>query len=200
MFIELRGVEFVNKGAELMLHAILQEIGRELPKAKFVMKATGRSPIAKLRKNNIYIKSDLKRNNLNLEPYLKFVPNFILNAAGIASKSQINVILDGSGFAFGDKWGAKKAGFRMADHITKWKNENKKVILLPQAFGPFSKEDIILKMKIILENADLVFARDKVSYDYLTKIKVKTTFSFFLILLTLLKEMFLVILIGSPIK
>lgn len=28
-------------------------------------------------------------------------------------------------------------------------------------------------MKIILENADLVFARDKVSYDYLTKIKSK---------------------------
>lgn len=37
MFIELKGVQFENKGAELMLLAILQRLKPEFPRARFVL-------------------------------------------------------------------------------------------------------------------------------------------------------------------
>lgn len=168
MLIELRGVEFVNKGAELMLHAIIQEVKKEIPSARFVMEINPRVPFAKVKKLNILAKSNLMVRGRNIGPLLDFLPNRLKAVVGIACEKEINVILDGSGFAYGDKWGAEKAGARTANHIRRWKEKGIKVILLPQAFGPFSGEPIRANMRLILENADLIIARDSVSYKYLT--------------------------------
>src|SRR5690606_17843396 len=98
MIIELRGVEFVNKGAELMLQAILQEVRREIPEAKFAMEVTGRAPLAKLKENDILIKSNVKRKGFNFEPLFNILPNNLLRSIGLVNESEINVVLDGSGF------------------------------------------------------------------------------------------------------
>src|SRR5690606_34297611 len=89
------------------------------------------------------------------------------------SESEIDVVLDGSGFAYGDFWGAKKAGYRLADHIKRWRSKGIKIILLPQAFGAFTDNALIEKMKVIVNDADLIFARDKYSFDYIKGIDNK---------------------------
>lgn len=167
MNIELRGVEFVNKGAELMLHAILNYVKAEIPEAKFIMETTHRSPKIKLDSVGIWEKSNFKKRGINFEWIAAFLPQSYFNKRRIVLESDIDVIFDASGFAYGDKWGAQKAAVRSGDHLSKWKSQGKKVIFLPQAFGPFSSQEIINEMAKILKYADLVFARDSQSLHYL---------------------------------
>ncbi len=168
MIIELRGVEFVNKGAELMLHAIINQIKEEMPDTLFAMEKSGRVPADKLKEHGIFQKFSLSK--LNPDKLGGLVPEDMRKNAGFVLPREIEVVLDGSGFAYGDQWGAQKAGARLADHIASWKKQGKKVIMLPQAFGPFTDAALIEKMKTILRHADLVFARDKISYEYLQQL------------------------------
>jgi len=171
MVIELRGVEFVNKGAELMLQAILSELKARIPEVQFAMDVGSRIPRMKLIENGILQKTKVSKYGVNLSPWLNLLPKSILRKYNLVSDREIEAILDASGFAFGDKWGAKKAGERSADHIKGWKQSGKKVILLSQAFGPFNDSELISKMQTILINADLIFARDVKSFEYLKNLK-----------------------------
>ncbi|MFC6099803.1 polysaccharide pyruvyl transferase family protein [Olivibacter domesticus] len=172
--IELRGVEFHNKGAELMLMAVLEKVRKELPGAMFVMEKNDvNAPIHKQREVGVYTKLNFKKFGVNMK-HLGFLASKEMRLKhGYVLDKEINIVLDGSGFAFGDFWGAQKAGERLANHIAGWKKEGKKVILLSQAFGAFKDERLQAKMKIILDNADLIFARDKYSHEYLNEIPGK---------------------------
>lgn len=173
MIIELRGVEFQNKGAELMLRAILQIVKEEITDSIFVMEARSGAPIKEQRAAGIYTKLNKKKYGVNTGKVGLFIPKFIRRKFGFILDKEIDAVLDGSGFAFGDFWGAAKAGDRLANHIHRWKRQGKKVIVLPQAFGPFTKADIISKMETVLNEADLVFARDQYSFDYLKNLNAK---------------------------
>lgn len=162
MLIELRGLEFVNKGAELMLHAILKKVKETIPDAIFVMDLTSRVPPEKLKEYNIYVKRAGSK--------AKFIPKFIRTKLRFALDKEVNVVLDASGFAFGDQWGSKYAERRIGSQISTWRKQGKKVILLPQAFGPFNDQELKTVMEKIISNADLIFARDKQSFEYIQKI------------------------------
>jgi polysaccharide pyruvyl transferase WcaK-like protein len=168
--IELRGVEFHNKGAELMLYAILDKVRKELPEAVFVMEMRLGVPLSKQRSIGIHTKLNMKKFGIDTSYWGKFIPQNLRSKLGFVLEKDINVVLDSSGFAFGDFWGASKAGKRLADHIERWKIQGKKVIMLSQAFGDFQDETLKGKMSIILNHADLIFARDRYSYEYLQKI------------------------------
>ncbi|MGZ0174356.1 MAG: polysaccharide pyruvyl transferase family protein, partial [Planctomycetales bacterium] len=74
---------------------------------------------------------------------------------------------DASGFQFGDQWGpiiCCKAAVRFQNA----KRMGKKIILLPQAFGPFESTSTRQSMKAILRCSDLVYARDETSLQYLS--------------------------------
>src|SRR5690606_25073591 len=92
---------------------------------------------------------------------------WFLHAFKFMLPKEVNIVLDASGFAYGDQWGAQYAHRRMGKFIKAWKSEGKKIILLPQAFGPFTKGDLKSEMAMMLDNVDLVFAREKQSYSYL---------------------------------
>ncbi len=168
MIIELRGVEFVNKGAELMLHAIINQIKEEMPDTIFAMEKSGRVPAGKLKAHGIFQKFSL--NKLNSDKLGGLVPEGMRKNAGFVLPREVDVVLDASGFAYGDQWGAKKAGTRLANHIGQWKEQGKKVIMLPQAFGPFTEAALAEHMKTIIRHTDLIFARDKISYEYLQQL------------------------------
>lgn len=165
MITEVRGIHFPNKGAELMLVAIQQKLRETLQDVSFVLEPrqaySYRAPyglLQKFRYNKFGVDWDALGRGL---------PNSVRKNYGLVMEREIDVVLDASGFAYGDQWGAAKAGRRAADHIEGWKKEGKKVVLLPQAFGPFTSEPIQAAMRTILEHADLVYARDPQSYSYL---------------------------------
>jgi polysaccharide pyruvyl transferase WcaK-like protein len=166
MVIELRGVEFVNKGAELMMQAILKNIREKYPKAVITMQIGAKTPKVKLLQNGIKTKFSNERSNR----IGSFIPGFIRHMAGYYLEKEVDIVLDGSGFAFGDQWGYAYAERRLGSKISKWHNEGKKVILLAQAFGPFESAELKIVMKKIILNADLLFAREDESYRHLRDI------------------------------
>src|SRR5215217_5301239 len=176
MVIELRGVEFINKGAELMLHAIMQKVHSEMPDVVFTMEQSKRVPEEKMVKYNIYKKALYVKKGINLASIgYGLLPKAIRRNKRIILESEIDVVMDGSGFAFGDQWGADYANRRIGNYIKKWKHEGKKVILLPQAFGPFSTENLRNVMRAIVEQADVTFAREDQSFEYLQGIAPNTS-------------------------
>jgi colanic acid/amylovoran biosynthesis protein len=175
MIIELRGVEFHNKGAELMLHAIVEKIRSKFPDVMFVMEKSTSAPISKQKEFGIFTKTNIKLFKLPIKYIFALVPQSIRRNNNYITESEIDIVIDGSGFAFGDQWGAWKAGYRLGDHIIKWKNAGKTVIMMPQAFGPFNDQALRKKMQTIIRYSDLIFARDRISYEYMLELDPKAT-------------------------
>lgn len=172
MIIELRGVNFINKGAELMLYAVLQRY-----KASNNVKV-----VANLRCGSFKQRTEAGLDNLAwidiarapfvskvIDHFFGLVPQKTRRSFSIFRDNEVDAVLDASGFAFSDQRGIYPS-INMAKWTKRWKSQGKKVILLPQAFGPFENKIIRNSVLKIMENADLVFARDKVSYNYLTDI------------------------------
>jgi len=168
--IEIKGIGIPNKGAELMLASILEALNDSKEEIRFVVEPN--SSYASRSRYCLYQKSALtiKNKTYDLSPFFQIIPQKLRLKYGIVTESEIDVILDASGFAYGDQWGYQKAEQRLAKRITAWKNQGKKVILMPQAFGPFKDARLKSAVAKILENSDLIFARDKVSLQSLNEI------------------------------
>lgn len=173
MLIEIKGVNFINKGAELMLRSIIDEFKKRDIDTDFCLNI----------KDISLAPSEMS--NLKLYPwrYSKKLPflgkslNFIFDKTGIktfsgrevVTRNQINVILDASGFVYSEQWGPESAEV-MASYYREAKRKGQKVVLLPQAFGPFGQIRLKEAMQEIIHSADLIFARDKISYSSLKEI------------------------------
>ena len=73
---------------------------------------------------------------------------------------------------FGEFSGECKKTTRMLELCTKWKRQGKKIILLPQAFGPFTDEETRAEFIKLIDCIDLAFARDPQSYEYIAQLDV----------------------------
>ncbi|SEL94839.1 Coenzyme F420-reducing hydrogenase, beta subunit [Syntrophus gentianae] len=170
MLIEIKGAGFTNKGAELMLHAVLQAVQPAIPEASFAMAPRYGQPSYGARARlGLLQKATLSRHGISWDFIGKMFPPEIREMYGIVLDDEIDVILDVSGYAYGDAFGEHKT-ILMAKQTAEWKNQGKKVILLPQALGPFSSQRIRDALKRLVDNADLIFARDPVSYAYVNDV------------------------------
>lgn len=185
----LTGVETNNKGAELMLYAILQAIDLHDPNAKIYIDARN------VKQGKAYVKHNaqlcLVSNPLNdLIKALKIngIMKNVFHKGSIdflPSLPKIDYLIDGSGLHFSDQMFAGRKYQLWKETLQKAKRDNAKIILLPQAFGPFKKETTCRTTNLVLANADLVFAREKVSYEMLkslssfddSRIKISTDFT-----------------------
>jgi polysaccharide pyruvyl transferase WcaK-like protein len=167
--IEIRKVGFINKGAELMLYTILEKMKKEFPDAEFAMApsvSTASAPYSKRAELGLYQKTQLWHKGFQFGFLANFIPAKIRNMYGIVLDKEVDIVIDAAGFSYSDQWG-KYSCLELADSCKRWKNNGTKVILLPQAFGPYVSKYNQKGIKSALDNADLVFAREKVSYDYL---------------------------------
>jgi len=88
---------------------------------------------------------------------------------GLVREQEIEGVLDASGFAYSDQWGAGPSRW-LARSTRRWKAQGKKIVLLPQAFGPFAGRSTRSAIRQSLRRVDLVFARDKASYEALLEL------------------------------
>jgi colanic acid/amylovoran biosynthesis protein len=151
MIVEIKGVQFVNKGAELMLCAILQQLKARNDTIKIALAPHVNSPY-------------LSRVSVGAYQKLSFKNNW-----GIVTEADIDVVLDASGFAYGDQWKNMNVD-HLYGELIRAKRYNSKYIFMPQAMGPFTVESDRKKLKASLPFASLVFAREKTTHDYISSL------------------------------
>lgn len=171
MKIVLWGVETYNKGAELMLYAILQEIERKFPDAMVYI------PYSRCKQGLDYIKTSL---DFRYTPFSKFIykthlisifkrlhlPSDWLALANIVKRC--DWFIDGSGFAFSDQINIRDERVKMwKTMLESLRKQGSKIVFLPQAFGPVDKANTKKALKLISDNALLIMPREQVSYKYL---------------------------------
>lgn len=76
--------------------------------------------------------------------------------------SRVDVVLDLSGFAYGDPWGTREAMIA-ASYYQEVRRRGGKVVLLPQQVGPFTRDDVRAAFRELSRHCDLIFAREEVS-------------------------------------
>ncbi len=172
--IVLSGVGTVNKGAELMLYAILQEIESKFPDAIVYIDAHNNPQGLE------YIKTNLE---LRYKPIVEWQHLFRkFHIYSIAKRLGIDKIrfsdiyaikgtqffLDASGFLVTDQWNLSDFSIRKWSLLLKRnKKAGAKVIFLPQAFGPLEKNNTKELLSSINQYADIIMPREKVSLEYI---------------------------------
>ena len=178
MLIELHGGNFRNKGALKMLITTKKMLEAKYPQARFVADASVGTDeeleslgIEKLyiRRNwmgSRYFRPKFAIQRLVADFDRKF-PNLFKDKLTL---NKVDAIVDIAGFAYTDQWGFKPT--QDFSSLSQWyKNNGKKVILLPQAFGSFTSSQIKQAIEKVIDNADMINARDASSYDNLNNIK-----------------------------
>lgn len=157
--IEILGVSEKNKGAMLMLEAIVARLGARYPGARFAVPLT--IPFAVRARHGLWATFPAERGKRDLSPLLGRVPRKLRRAVGLLAEREIDVVLDASGFAYGDYWGLRKLERRLGKRLARHKPPV--AVVLPQALGPFSKPGMAKAFAELARHADRVFARDEVS-------------------------------------
>lgn len=170
MIIHVRGTNTRNKGAQLMLEAIHSRIGD-----KFEL-----SVVPATIDRDVRTRLDL-RQNLCL-PGLPQLAATVGNLASANFKSKhlltsdrdIDGVLDASGFHYTDQL---PMAFSRTEAVAgrAWARRGIPKILMPQAFGPFERRLTRKWSTEALEQARLVFVRDRVSEKYVRELGVGTT-------------------------
>lgn len=171
MKIVLTGVETNNKGAELMLYAILQEVERRHPNADVYiepeMNMQGLDYVHTKVKLRYWPKAEFVQ-NMHLKGifYRLHLPMKVLRDT---SAVKADYVLDGSGFCFSDQckmWGRKAEWWKSL--LKRQYDHGAKIVFLPQAFGPLEEKDTREAISVLNKYSTLIMPREKVSYDYLT--------------------------------
>jgi colanic acid/amylovoran biosynthesis protein len=166
MFIEIKGVQFVNKGAELMLASVVARVREYWPEANIVLEGNPFSPYKSRAKLGAFQKLSLRKSIIDLNFLTYYLPKSFrhyLKKWGIVTETDISVVLDAAGFAYGDQWGALKITHLGAE-LKRYHKNGCKYIFLPQALGPFTRDNDIKVLKNSLPKAALICAREKDSY------------------------------------
>jgi len=171
MVIQIDGINTQNKGAELMLVAILEEITLRVPDATIYLNPNGilDFSILPIDKLDVRQRFFLKYGKLVRKILYKLhVPNTYFTH--FYAMKGIDLMIDASGFQFSDQWKHSEKNLKLREKYYKTlKSFNTKIVLLPQAFGPFETSSGKRSVEIVSNNFDLIFARELQSYDYLIK-------------------------------
>lgn len=177
MKIEIKGVQFVNKGAELMLHAVIQQLKKRNPNTKIVLAPNKTSPYEQRARLGALQKISLRKLTLDLNGLTYFIPKrirqYLQTNWGLITEADIDCVLDASGFAYGDQF-KEIVVAQMCSEVNRANRKQKPYIFLPQAFGPFSRSNDRKKLREALPNAALICAREESSFAHIEELTGKS--------------------------
>jgi colanic acid/amylovoran biosynthesis protein len=117
----------------------------------------------------LHPKASLNRGGVEWGSLANMIPERLRRRYGLVLDREVDVVIDAAGFAYSDQWGRAPLE-ELARSTRRWRRRGTKVILLPQAFGPFTDVETQKLILGAVNNADLVLPRDSISYRYLTDV------------------------------
>lgn len=165
MLVEIKGIDWRNLGAELMLVAILEAFQQQGITANFTVEPPTRKWF--LKHYGLRLKLRYMRRGINLLKPLQWIPGPLRRKLDWVLPSDVDVVIDASGFGYGDTWGHRAIEHRLGGTVKELTENGVPVILLPQALGPFKKKLQREAFLPILRHANLIFARDEQSLAHL---------------------------------
>lgn len=177
MVIQIDGGSSTNKGAQLMLYAVLQEIQSKYPEARIylnnehsdlpALRNTFKGLDIRKRQSNRWriIVSKLKLASIAYKVYKPLSWRFSLRVP----YKGVDILLNIGGFQFGDQWRHNaNSNASWKHYLSKMKEYGTKIVFLPQALGPFEKKGSKEIVRILDAYSDIIMARDQVSYGYIS--------------------------------
>ena len=189
MKIVLYGIQTINKGAELMLYAILKELEQKYPDAVVYI------PKARLQQGPGYMHTEIKVKYWPNEELIRiFHLKKILKLLHLPCKivqdlqfvKNADYFIDASGFRFSDQFNMSDESVRWWDYLLQTYYQKKcKIIFLPQAFGPVEQVNTRKVFRSLSDYASVIMPREMTSFNYLKssgvvdmdKVKVFTDFT-----------------------
>lgn len=161
----ITGANFFNRGAELMLLAALAEV-RSWPEITSISLPVKTGSPEQRRQLGLddFIARKIDRSSM-LEALLSrtadLVPSWWSQRAGWVRPRDISVVLDASGYVYADRPGLFPK--RSLQLYRKLASGGARIVLLPQAIGPFESDEGHAAFREIVQRSTLVFARDEES-------------------------------------
>lgn len=160
-----------NRGDWLMFESILQEVRRRFPLSRIsVPQQTYEKNSAFYRDKGVVSTVDLGKCSFRqrIRIWRKTHP---LKRKSPMPENDVELLLFSPGFRYSDQFGLAYVDWVAEDvsRFAKFKRTGCKVVLMPQAFGPFENPTLRKTIGDILELADKVYAREQVSASYLEK-------------------------------
>jgi polysaccharide pyruvyl transferase WcaK-like protein len=172
MIIEIRGTGFRNKGAELMLAAIVDRFRWTMPEVRLAVRPSV-GPYSRRAHYGLLQVFD-PRSAGRLGWFIeRIVHRGYRSQYGLVAESEIDAVLDASGFALGDAWQPEWVE-GTARTFERWHRDGKKIILLPQALGPFENAPIRNAARRAFACTHLVYARDAESANHVRDLLADT--------------------------
>jgi polysaccharide pyruvyl transferase WcaK-like protein len=165
--IEARPGSFINKGGELMMLAIVEELGGDADLAVEPWIA----PYRDRARLGLFQKLWVRRLGPAAAVPATMLPRAVRRRFGVVGEEQIDAVLDASGFRYtdDDRYGPRSAR-ELEANARRWRRQNKTVVLLPQALGPFRTPAVREPFLRAFEAVDLVYARDARSEAHLREL------------------------------
>ena len=176
MVIQIDGGSSTNKGAQLMMYAVLQEIQSKCPEARvYLNNEHSDLPALRDRFKGLDIRKrqsnrwrtivlKLKLGSIAYKIYKPLSWRFSLRVP----YKGVDILLNIGGFQFGDQWRHDaNSNASWKHYLSKMKEYGTKIVFLPQALGPFEKKGSKEIVRILDTYSDIIMARDQVSYDYI---------------------------------
>jgi polysaccharide pyruvyl transferase WcaK-like protein len=170
VIIHVRGTNTRNKGAQLMLESIASKLDGQFELT--VVPAT----IDRAVRDRLDLRQSI---GIPALPHLaesagNFTPTPIKTRYRLTSGRDIDGVLDASGFHYTDQL---PVAFSRTEAVAgrAWVKRGVPKVLMPQAFGPFTKTFTRRYAREALEQASLVFVRDRVSENYIKELGITTT-------------------------
>jgi colanic acid/amylovoran biosynthesis protein len=113
MNIQIDSVGFVNRGAELMLHAIIDKVRQQYPNANLVWGKNNKNcTFRDISGLGIYQKFTLEKFKIPLHK-IAHILHANIKGYGLVYQNDVDVLLDAGGFQFGDQWAKKDRALKL---------------------------------------------------------------------------------------